>query len=373
MPKKELITCIYCKLSKESSREHAVQKALGGNLTIPCVCRECNNGLSSIDKALAERSLISMLRIVAQVADAEKIELGGTHYWTPPGEETIEVDVGFGMRASPKPQLMFSRLSEKMEMRSCVESRDDYIVFFQVIRDWIASGQIEQIPLLEAPKGWPNYTLPRLVLHKGKFLFFRAPDDFPDVQQFQAAVVGYLKDNIDAIEDAIKASATNAPVQTDNQPQVHISAKMSLNDVNRAVAKIGFNLLAAIEGADFVLQSAFDPIRDYIRGIDIRNSTPSTAEEIAYDPRFVKMVPAGERPPFPKSGQSCHTCLLIYSFPTLFAGIDFYGQQYYLVKLADIELKRHILHVHSFNHEEKSNRAMTLAEITDSIQGQLQE
>jgi hypothetical protein len=51
-----VITCIYCKQAKLPSKEHALQKSLGGNLTTPFVCAECNNGFASIDQALAAYS-----------------------------------------------------------------------------------------------------------------------------------------------------------------------------------------------------------------------------------------------------------------------------------------------------------------------------
>ena len=87
------------------------------------------------------------------------------------------------------------------------------------------------------------------------------------------------------------------------------------------------------------------------------------ADEIAYDPRFVYMVPAGEEPPFSKSGQNCHTCMIINVYPALLAGIDFYGQQYYVVNFGNIQLNRHIMHVHSFDYVNKANRSLSISDI----------
>ncbi len=38
MTRPELIRCIYCGLERPTSREHVLQEALGGTLTIDCVC-----------------------------------------------------------------------------------------------------------------------------------------------------------------------------------------------------------------------------------------------------------------------------------------------------------------------------------------------
>jgi hypothetical protein len=227
------------------------------------VCGDCNNGFSKIDKALAEQSMISMIRVVEQTTDADSIELAGTHFWTPPGgEETLEVQVGFRMKAKPKPQLMFSLDGDgKFQIRSCMESAEEYKIFLQVLKSWITSGKIDHLSTLTAPEDQPRYTLPRIVLHKGKDLFFRAPTAYPDPEGFLKNIVDFLRSHIDVLSSQLEASLKSAPVQSHPTPQIHVTAKISLNNTFRAIAKIAFNVLAAKESADFVLRSEFDPIR----------------------------------------------------------------------------------------------------------------
>src|SRR5438552_10173615 len=71
-----LITCIYCKQQRPPSKEHAVQKNLGGSITIPDVCAQCNGGFSPIDQALAERSPVAFTRLAETPAAAFEAKLG---------------------------------------------------------------------------------------------------------------------------------------------------------------------------------------------------------------------------------------------------------------------------------------------------------
>ncbi len=56
-----IVTCIYCSLEKESSREHVVQDALGGVDFLTTVCTDCNRAMSGIDDMLATKSPLSLL------------------------------------------------------------------------------------------------------------------------------------------------------------------------------------------------------------------------------------------------------------------------------------------------------------------------
>lgn len=57
-------SCIYCGVDlvgKAKSREHVILRSLGGTRTIPCVCLDCNNDLSVIDKELASKSPLGIV------------------------------------------------------------------------------------------------------------------------------------------------------------------------------------------------------------------------------------------------------------------------------------------------------------------------
>lgn len=60
---KPLKTCMYCGNPVQGVRrgEHIIQQALGGTLTLACVCQGCNNRTSEIDKELVSRSPLSLV------------------------------------------------------------------------------------------------------------------------------------------------------------------------------------------------------------------------------------------------------------------------------------------------------------------------
>jgi hypothetical protein len=98
-------TCIYCRSTTGPfTGEHVLGRSLGGNLKIKDVCEICNNQrLSKIDQALAERSTISLSRLV-RTPTTQPVRLGGAHFIEESGLD-IEVRVGNELDARALPQI----------------------------------------------------------------------------------------------------------------------------------------------------------------------------------------------------------------------------------------------------------------------------
>jgi hypothetical protein len=75
---------------------------MGGDAMRRIDCEPCNNGLSGIDQALAERSLVAISRVAYTPADAFDVALGGEHFHHDQARNLfIEVGLINGLRPVP--------------------------------------------------------------------------------------------------------------------------------------------------------------------------------------------------------------------------------------------------------------------------------
>src|SRR3569833_1608379 len=123
-----MIVCIYCKGTKEPSREHALQRALGGDLVFRDVCEDCNRReFSVIDQALAERSFIGFQRVGSTPPGAFDVKLGGDHFlFHPPSGLKLEVAVRNLMRSEFYPQVQTKNKKKKTnkQRKACATPED---------------------------------------------------------------------------------------------------------------------------------------------------------------------------------------------------------------------------------------------------------
>src|SRR6266702_1457213 len=89
--------CIYCKLIKpddQRSKEHLLQRSLGGDLTARFVRKGCNGGFSRIDQALSDRYAVTLLLVMDKPAVAQRVKSGGvTTYFDRERNIFVEVEL----------------------------------------------------------------------------------------------------------------------------------------------------------------------------------------------------------------------------------------------------------------------------------------
>jgi len=230
-------TCIYCRQisSRRFPREHVVPKAFGrfhDNLTLRCVCEGCNSFFAEeLELFLTRDSVEALLRVRYGLKTAS-----GRHRLCEsrlivkvitPGDWhgariTVERNAaGTALRADPLPQVAFRKHGET-----------DW--------KWFLEEDIDQ------PRSWERYRTDTDTKIVGK------PDG--SVQR--------LSDKLIKMGIVFKE---RGPLERVGN-EVEAFAEGVLDDIIfRGVAKIAFNFLAHLKGADFVLRPDFDPIREYIR------------------------------------------------------------------------------------------------------------
>jgi len=318
-------TCIYCKsIVDDFSREHAVQYALGGNLTLlEEVCFPCNNGLSSIDRELIENSLPAMARVAFADKSARRARLGGEHFHLDE-RSGVWKDAALvnGMQMVLLPHVQLERAADGEGGQVGIEGSEeaDIKALVTLIDKRLADGSLLQTHIKVGPAPYGDTS--RLVGHRSKDMFVRAATMEAGRVFLETLAVAWPK-----VRQQVDTTARAAT--TIEQPSLQIRQSFHLNRTYRAVAKIAFNVLAAKRGAEFVLRSEFDPIRNYIRGVDELVLGPMPKGQVMVDPRFVDQLPFGSQVVPTKS----HAVTIFYSAPTLLACVTLYENHSFFVRL----------------------------------------
>ena len=230
-------TCIYCRRSAEAQfpREHVVPRAFGrfrDNLTLRCVCGACNEFFDrELELFLTRDTVEALLRVhYGLKVKAGRRKLGQSRLtirvispgdWYGARLLAERNEAGTEISAEPLPQVGFRKNGE-------------------ADRHWFREHELDKT------QDWARYRTEAETNIVGK----------PD------AVVQRLFDKLQNLGVVFKRRY---------DPETHrglvpVFAHSVLDDIIfRGVAKIGFNFLAHVEGADFVLRPDFDEIRDYIR------------------------------------------------------------------------------------------------------------
>lgn len=250
------ITCIYCGLEKESSEEHVVQKALGGVTTIPKVCGDCNRIFGSgIDDALTVKSPLAIL--IRQ-------ELGGA---SPKTWDIDESRDGLLLDGMPTPGE-----SSMVRLPQLVFDGDEQITYFDG-EDIESNGfdllhrtfnrrlraafhhyrlygpnarkrdhrKKDMLKLQQNLEVRPKYRYPPRVCCLGELM---SPKEVVFSLRYQQPI------DCQKALDALSAMNFDAPfvrkaMQLGSEnPEIHIN--FCPNDIGRAIAKIGFNLLSLL-------------------------------------------------------------------------------------------------------------------------------
>jgi hypothetical protein len=351
----ELITCIYCKQVRPPSREHILARSIGGDATRWIDCSPCNRRFSGIDQAFAERSLVAISRVAQTPPDAFEAELGGEHFHHDVVRDLVaDVRLVNGLRATPFPQLHCRPgTNQWMVVADDLAGLDRLVAFLD---KRIALGILRNLHVKVGPED--KCSTARIVVHR------------EDDGYIRVAKRGHERGIFNAFEKVwpqLRADMTGAKrsiVESVPNPSIAVNVPVRLDDMFRAVAKTAFNVLAADVGVEMALRAEFDPIRDYIRGLDVRRPQEPAEDEIAADTRFVRMVPFGVPPLIPTE---MHAVTISYQPPKLMAYVTLYKVHSFVVELGTIELPNGALASREFSTVRKGNAVLDLVTLYERL------
>jgi hypothetical protein len=356
----ETFVCIYCALTKptdQRSKEHLLQRSLGGDLTAQFVCKDCNGGFSKIDQALSDRSTVTLSRVAYTPRTAHGVKAGGvTTYYDKEQDLQVEVELRNQLTPFVLPQL---HMRANGQCQVIALDRDAAEQVMQFIARHVSAGTIGSVHRFHGlPNGAQTNTAALVVRKPGEgYVRLPAPGDenwfFPLLKT--------------AWQQGLAASLANAkPVAKPGEfPEVRLNFKLAPNDVYRAIAKSAFNVLAFKRGPEFVLRPEFDPIRDYIKGaLVLPENLPDG--EIAVDRRFVTEIPDDQQQL--SFVDDDHAVVFCYLKPELIAFVTLYGSHLFLVRGAALEYdEREDLFGHRFSIDRSGNEPLDLNTIAERI------
>jgi hypothetical protein len=354
-PAPALITCIYCKEERPPSREHILARNMGGDATRWIVCERCNKGLSAIDQALAQRSLVAISRVADTPAGAFDVALGGEHFHHDEARDLVtEVSLTNGLRPAPFPQLHFRIGTNNVMVVADDEAGLERLVAFVDKR--LADGSLRELHVKVGPA--EKCTTARIVVHRENDGFIRVAQRGHEVAVFDALekAWGELRAKMTGGEAPVAESVPN--------PTVELTMHIRLDDVFRAVAKTAFNVLATDVGVAMARRPEFDPIREYICGRSIEHPEILEEGQVAVDPRFVRMVPFGETPLIPTDK---HAVTISYQHPKLMAFVTLYKVHSFVVELATVELPDRVLASREFSTIRRGNAQLDLKTLYERL------
>lgn len=235
--------CIYCKSEitpQTESIEHVFPESFGcpDDWTLDCVCEPCNNRFGgSIEKWLASDSMESVPRL-----------------------KLLGSQSGKNVR-SRRMRLAVPHEAEYGDFQGAIFERD------------FKTGQL----VLAPQAGFKN--------DKGEYEYFTDKElSYPEIQERvkklsdkDIKILGQPEGQ-EEITERIIEQLKSIGITFQKTGELHLSYKPPGGeivvpvrgeidaDIQRAAAKIAFNYLAKIKGADFVLQAKFDKVRDFING-----------------------------------------------------------------------------------------------------------
>lgn len=325
--------CIYTKEPHDDalikSGDHIFLAAIGGSKKLPksYVSHKVNNDFSVLEKHFSRESLISIIRqfegpgkrgnlnenkasksnisVISQQSDTddlkEKYSLGYIKLGKPYviNHFIFELDTN-AIATSLNPYLIEGNVSQEQALMTFIESAkisNEYVLIEQEnLPDTLALFG-------ESDKRW--------------FLAIKDKEMVPVAQKL-----------IDTIRGA-KTVKINDSKETSCQVKVHQHYKIDLEGNNRIIAKMAFNFLASEKGIEFVLDSKFDPIRNWLlTGENNKSFVGMITRDTELEKRLIPFCP-----------DKAHYIIITQQATSLIALVSLYGEAYsYVVKLADVEL-----------------------------------
>lgn len=313
--------CIYCGEEKPPSKEHLLPRGLGGNLIGRFVCKQCNENLGEIDHALVNSALVTMARVMNTPIDAFKVTHGGKVTITDADGKTREGRITNQYTPELHPEMRFvlgkvpedagtSNKKARTKIRVSGSSLQDIEGLIKFL-SWHHETEFANL-YTKVVDGLDVGEV--VVVHKKRKNGYLAVH----AKEFEAEAKHFLDEDLENIISALQANQPESrPIP---HPQANMELEIKINDVFRAVAKLAYGLAAERAGADFVLASDFDDLREYIRGNDIRNRE-DTPGDIPHDGRFVEMLGSEEKTP---DDRPMHTVILHCQDGVLKAFVELY-------------------------------------------------
>lgn len=354
----ETITCIYCRQVREPTREHVLPRSLGGDFVKPILCKDCNSRrLSPLDQALAERSLVALSRAGFTPGTAFDVRLGGDHFLKDdPSGLVIDVAITNEMRPVVMPQVHATPDGEQTRIGILIADADDLSRLDAFIVKQIDTGRLPKMHVKLGPSDAGASA--RLVMHRDNDGYIRAQNP-EDAQRLVEVLQGHWRSAYQQHASRVVAGEPAPEVGSIPNPTVHVNMSYRPDDVNRAVAKIALNVLAARVGPEFALAPEFDELRSYILGDDIRHPERAAPDEVVVDSRFVLLLPHDTQPIVPTDE---HAVTISYVAPTLYAWVTLYKSHNFMVKMGEISLAENLFAVHEFSTIRRGNEALGIAE-----------
>jgi len=341
--------CIYCLLPQATfSKEHVLQFALGGSLTLTdCVCAKCNTGFSMIDNQLSDYSVVSIARVAMGPAGRKKKEAASKYsnlMVDPTTGLMLDVRLKQQYRPELKPQFIIGKDRKTIHFAtdpalSCGVYQTDFTNFLDAL-DKFGIGKVTIVT-----ETWGYDLTPRVVQESATYFYARAATT-ADGQR----LLNFLAD---PAKNAALRSQIGSVTTGQSKQMVNSGIRMDTEMTFRAVAKIALNYLAKQRGASVVLEARFNPIRSFIL-----NGLPGFKPDT--NP-FIHM-PRLESKPF-KALPNTHFVTLMKSNRRIFAYISFYEHFDFLVDLGPAIAKDEpVESLTFFNHTDRTTMEISVAD-----------
>jgi hypothetical protein len=233
--------CIYCRTRtdalKFSRPEHVIPKAFGrfkSNLTIFCVCEECNQWFGdNLEVSFSRNSAEGLMRLLSGTKhSSEASEIGGDRLTIKAGDGTRFVGGKTSFAPHADGATVIASYSAQIGFRA--SEVDEPL--------WFSETELSR----EIVK---RYASCKCVL------IGQSEDDYQRLTK-RLDELGFAGDSVLWCQPDTSLPLIREPVQVDYR----------LDDgVFRTIGKIGFNYLASVAGDAFCLARDFDPFRKFVR------------------------------------------------------------------------------------------------------------
>jgi hypothetical protein len=237
----DMVECIYCRARTSASKftrpEHVVPKAFGKfqkNLTVFCVCEECNQWFgNNIEVSFNRNSGEAVMRLLFGVKPS--------HEATDVLGDRIDITAGDGSRFRGG-KSYFTQHADGSTL----------VVAFEPQVGFAPSQDAEPILFREA-----DLTPEAVARYKSQecFIIGQTEDDYQRLLQ-KLNELGLSAETVLWCHPDGSLLLVREAVRVDYRLD---------GEVFRVVAKIAFNYLTYVAGADFCLNSDFDPFRKFVR------------------------------------------------------------------------------------------------------------
>ena len=270
------IKCVYCEVNDANKSEHAFPHSLGGaNVYMDCVCNECNNKFSALERELLQKSLIGMMRSYAGIEGYNKDKIRPAPLKYPEiffhdKTDHIVYEIGLYQGFSPfmRPQII--EVNSKFYFEG--PSKEEIITYVDLYNKWRHENLVlvtqfpknkgddyEAVKYKEEEDGITYQSISLKRVKKEIILYTLMKDNdemkddfeprlFLDDRKKLVLRCRGIEEGIDFMKRLLEYTKNPAPFGSYNQdkpekPQIRVSMKFDIVKMQRALVKIGLNCL----------------------------------------------------------------------------------------------------------------------------------